>query len=88
MIQSLGPMTTLLCFLEAPPNYCNKFETATVNALAHIPNIDGIIRALNGALIYYPEFTNTIFAQNPTVLYETAKITIVEIISQIDNRFI
>lgn len=46
MIQSLGPMTTLLCYLESPPNYANKFETATVNVLVHIPNIDGILKAI------------------------------------------
>nr|QMP82240.1 nucleocapsid protein [Coleopteran orthomyxo-related virus OKIAV158] len=46
MVQTLGPMTNLLCYLEAPPDYSNKFEAAVKNSLGHIPNIEGIVKAL------------------------------------------
>jgi len=48
MVQSLGPMTVLLCYLTAPAAYENKFANACKILLGHIPNIDQVIKAMKG----------------------------------------
>lgn len=48
MAQSLGPMTALLCYLQSPANFENKFLEAVKRNLAHIPNIEGIMKTIKG----------------------------------------
>lgn len=48
MAQSLRPMTALLCYLQAPTTYENKFHEAAKRDLAHIPNIEGILKTIKG----------------------------------------
>lgn len=46
MVQSLGPMTTVLCYLQSNPLYEAKFLNAAVSSLFHIPNIESILKTV------------------------------------------
>nr|AVR52565.1 NP [Photinus pyralis orthomyxo-like virus 1] len=48
IVQSLGPMTVLLCYMKAEGKYASKWKTACKRAFAHIPFIDDILNAIHG----------------------------------------
>jgi len=46
MVQSLGPMTTVLCYIQSNALYETKFLNAAVSSLFHIPNIEAILKTV------------------------------------------
>jgi hypothetical protein len=40
MVQSLGPMTTLICYLRSEARYEDKWKRSCKRAMSHIPMID------------------------------------------------
>lgn len=48
MAQSLGPLTVLLCYIQADKMYEEKWKRAAKRAMSHIPMIDDILSVVKG----------------------------------------